>query len=152
MDPKKCTVAQFKKLTKRHEGLAKKDRVYVYAAFEIKTGTLIGAVDIFVMCRDQYQMGNLGYQIHNCYWGKGFGSEAAKAGLKIGFSQLKLNRLEASINLDNKGSVALAKSIRMRSEGIKRGYLFENKRWVDHYVFVANPKDVGLKPCKPLKM
>jgi ribosomal-protein-alanine N-acetyltransferase len=150
-DPKKCSLAQFKKLVERHAELAKADKVYIYGIFERKSGSLIGAIDIAIIAREMYQMANLGYQIHNRYWGSGYGSEATIAALKIGFTQLALNRLEASIDFDNKRSIALAKKIKMRNEGIKKNYLFEHGGWVDQIIYVANPVDIGLRAKKPLK-
>jgi RimJ/RimL family protein N-acetyltransferase len=134
---------------KRHEKMAKDDYLYAYAAFEKKTGRLIGNFDFFVMIRDCYQMANLGYRIHNHYWSQGYGKEIATKALEIGFKDLKLNRLEAAINLDNRRSLALARSIGMRREGVKKRYLFEDNHWVDHIIFVANPEDVGIKATEP---
>jgi RimJ/RimL family protein N-acetyltransferase len=45
---------------------------------------------------------------------------SSQSGFKIGFKDLKLNRLEAAINLDNLKSIQLAKAIGMHKEGIKR--------------------------------
>lgn len=149
LDAKSCSKAEYRKTMRRHEQLAKQARCYVYGVFENKTGTLVGVLDIFIIARDVYQMGNLGYQIHNRYWGKGYGKEAAWAALKIGFGDLKLNRLEAAINLDNPRSVRLAKSLGMRREGIKRRYIFENDEWTDQITFVANPEDIGMRATKP---
>jgi RimJ/RimL family protein N-acetyltransferase len=148
MPARKCGRKAFAQIVKRHQKMAREDRVYVYPVFEKNTGTLIGVVDIFVMIRDHYQMANLGYHIHNRYWSKGYGKEATRKALEIGFRDLKLNRLEAAINVDNRRSVALARSLGMRREGIKRRYIFENGGWVDHIIFSANPEDIGLKPRK----
>lgn len=147
-DPKDCMRSDFRKIVRHHEKIARADECYIYGIFEKKTGALVGAVDIYIMIRSSYQMGNLGYRIHNRYWKQGYGKEAALAALKIGFKDLGLNRLEAAINLDNRGSMALARSIGMRREGIKKRYLFEKGQWTDHVVFAANPEDIGLKPKK----
>lgn len=149
MKPNKCTLKWFYKIKKRHAELAKKDDCYVYCIFEKKTGTLIGQIDFDIFVRGTHQFANFGYFIFNRYWGRGYGQEASVAGLKIGFKQLKLNRLEAAINLDNKKSIRLVKSIGMRKEGIKKRYWFEDGRWVDHLIYIANPEDIGLKPTKP---
>lgn len=147
----KCSLREFRKIMTRHERMAKADRVYVYGAFLKSSGVLVGVVDVFVIVRDCYQMGNLGYQIHNRYWGRGYGKEAAIGALKIGFSHLKLNRLEAAVDLDNPRSLRLAKSIGMRREGVKKRYLFEDGKWTDNVVFAANPEDFGLQPQPPPK-
>jgi RimJ/RimL family protein N-acetyltransferase len=149
MKAKDCGEKYFKWLLKRHRELAKKDDWYFFGIFEKKTGTLVGHVDLDIFVRGTHQFANFGYRLHNRYWGKGYGQEAARAGLHIGFKQLKLNRLEAAINLDNRKSIRLVKAIGMKREGIKRRYWFEDGKWVDHLIYVANPEDIGLKARKP---
>lgn len=148
-DVKKCSKAMFTKIMKLHSKLAGKDEYYWYGVFQKKTGQLIGHIDFDVYVRRTHQFANFGYQIYNPFWGHGFGQEATKAGLKIGFQNLKLNRLEAAINLDNRKSIRLAKAIGMQREGIKKRYWFENDQWVDHLVYVANPEDIGLRARTP---
>lgn len=145
----KCSKAYFLKLINRHKRLAKNDDYYWFGVFEKKSGHLIGGIDIDVFVRSTHQFANLGYVIYNRYWGHGYGQEAAAAGLRIGFKQLKLNRLEAAINLHNRKSIRLVKAIGMKREGIKKRYWFENGNWVDHLIYVANPEDIGLKSVKP---
>jgi len=148
---RQCSKAYFKELMLRHAKLAKADEYYWFGVFEKKSGHLVGAIDINVFVRGSHQFANFGYVIYNRYWGCGYGQEAAAAGLKIGFKDLKLNRLEAAINLDNRKSVRLARAIGMQREGIKRRYWFEHGEWTDHLIYVANPEDVGFKAKKPLR-
>lgn len=145
----KCSKTVFDKVFKRHEQLAKKDDWYWYGIFLKSTGEFIGYMDFDVFVRGSHQFANFGYRLQNRYWGHGYGQEAAKKGLIIGFKELKLNRLEAAINLDHKKTIKLVKSIGMKKEGIKKRYWFEDGQWVDHLIYVANPEDVGLKPNKP---
>ncbi len=144
-----CNEKWFHKIKKRHSDFARKDDCYFYCIFEKKSGALIGQIDFNIFLRSTHQFANFGYFIFNRHWGKGYGQESAAAGLKIGFKQLKLNRLEAAINLDNKKSIRLVKNIGMRYEGIKKRYWFEDGKWVDHLIYVANPEDIGMKPRKP---
>lgn len=146
---KECTRVIFKKLMKRHQTLADNDDYYWFGIFEKKTGKLVGHLDFDIYVRSTHQYANFGYRIYNTYWRLGYGQEAARAGLKIGFAQLKLNRLEAAINLDNRKSIRLARSIGMRREVIKKRYWFEYGKWVDHLIYVANPEDIGLRARKP---
>ncbi len=145
---KKCSWGYFKKLVKRLKELAKADDYYRYGVFEKKSGTLVGQIDFDIYARGSHQFSNFGYVVYNRYWGQGFGQEAATAGLKIGFKKLKLNRLEAAINLDNRKSIRLARAIGMRREGIKKRYWFEDGKWVDHLIYVANPEDLGMRGNK----
>ncbi len=152
MKPKlasECSRKTFLNLLKRLEGLAKKDDYYRYYVFEKKSKTLVGEIDFDIFLRSTHQFANFGYTIFNRYWGLGFGVEASLAGLHIGFKQLKLNRLEAAINLDNKKSIRLVKAIGMRDEGIKKRYWFEYGKWTDHRIYVANPEDLNLRPHRP---
>ncbi len=149
MSAKDCTRKIFKQVMTKQEKLAKKDDYYRYYIFEKKSKAIVGFIDFDIFVRGTHQFANFGYQIFNRHWGKGYGQEAAAMGLKIGFKNLKLNRLEAAINLDNKKSIRLARTIGMRKEGLKKRYWFEYGEWVDHLIYVVNPVDVGLKWQKP---
>jgi len=149
LSKKECSRSAFKKLMKRLEQLAKADDYYRYYIFNKKSGAIVGQIDFDIYVRSTHQFSNFGYQIFNQHWENGYGCEAAKHGLLIGFKHLKLNRLEAAINLDNKKSIQLAKKIGMKKEGIKKRYWFEDGKWVDHLIYVANPEDVGLKARRP---
>lgn len=151
MKPGQCSKSVFLKAVHKQEVLAKTDDYYRYFVFERKTGSIVGLIDFDIYVRGTHQFANFGYQIHNRYWRKGYGKEASLAGLKIGFKQLRLNRLEAAINLDNKISIKLVKSIGMKREGVKKRYWFEFGRWTDHLIYVANPEDIGLKAKKPFR-
>ena len=139
LPPSRCSKAKYLKLVNQHRSWAKQDDSYWFAVFEKKSGDLIGYIDFDIFVRETHQFANFGYQIFNRYRGRGYGREASAAGLQIGFTQLKLNRLEAAINFDNKKSIRMVKAIGMRREGIKKRYWFENNEWVDHLIYVANP-------------
>lgn len=140
-DPKETPKEWFRKLVAKHTRLAKNDKVYVFGIFDRATKRHLGTIDIATICRDWYQWANLGYFIHNTVQGNGYGKEAAKAGMKIAFEKLGYKRVEAAINLDNQRSIGLAKAIGMKSGGIRKEYIYENKKWVDHVIYVAiNPR------------
>lgn len=148
-DPKSCSKEIFYKLMAMHEQLAAKDSVYIYGVFEKEMGQLVGAIDIAIMIRENYQMANLGYQIHNRFWRKGYGVEATRAGILLGFDELKIHRLEAAINIDNDASIALARAVGMHCEGIRKHYLYEDQSWVDHVIFSAIPEHFGRRGLIP---
>ncbi len=147
---KECSKIEFLKQLRRLKQLEKEDEYYRFFVFEKKSGKIVGEIDFSIFVRSTHQFSNFGYQIYNPYWGKKYGAEAAKAGLKIGFKDLKLNRLEAAINLDNLKSIQLAKAIGMHKEGIKKRYWFEFNHWVDHVIYIANPENIGLKGRRPI--
>jgi RimJ/RimL family protein N-acetyltransferase len=138
---KHCSKAFYRKLYLRHERYAKKDICYPFGLYDRKTGEHVGFIDISTICRDWYQWASLGYVIHNTHQRKGYGKEAARAGIQIAFKKLGYKRVEASIYPDNKRSIALAKSVGMKREGLRKEYIFDNGLWEDHVIYaILNPR------------
>jgi RimJ/RimL family protein N-acetyltransferase len=130
----------YRKLYFRHERYAKKDQCFPFGIFDKRTGAHLGVIDISTICRDWYQWASIGYVVHNTYQGRGYGKEAVRAAIKVAFTKLGYKRVEASIRPDNRRSMRLAKSLGMRREGIRKEYIYDNKRWEDHVIYVAlNP-------------
>jgi ribosomal-protein-alanine N-acetyltransferase len=58
--------------------------------------------------------------------------EALEAVLRLAFGALRLHRVEANIQPQNRASIALVKSLGFRREGYSRRYLKIGGRWRDH--------------------
>ena len=144
-----CDRQWFADLCQRHQQQALSDRVFVFGIFSRQGDRHLGNIDISTICRGDYQWGLLGYEVHNQYWRQGFGKEAVRAALIAGFETLNYHRIEAAINLDNQASIALAKSVGMQKECIRHNFLYENEQWVDHFIYVALPSDLGLVEKPP---
>lgn len=144
-----CDYQWFVNLCQRHHQLALNDQVYVFGIFSRQTNQHLGNIDISTICREENQWANLGYGIHNQHWQQGFGKEAVRAALVAGFETLGYHRIEACINLDNQASITLAQSVGMQRECIRRGFVYENEQWVDHFIYVAIPSDLGLVEKQP---
>lgn len=108
-----------------------------------KRGELIGGVSLMEVSRAISQTCFLGYRIFNGHWGQGYAKEAVKAVIDIGFQDLKLHRIEAGIEPNNKRSLQLAKSLKMRREGVKKRALFLRNKWVDLAMYTLTCEDVG---------
>lgn len=54
---------------------------------------------------------DIGYRFIEDYWGKGYGQEAAKAWLDYGFNQLKIQKICAYADIENKGSRKILEKI-----------------------------------------
>ena len=67
----------------------------------------------------------MGYDLARAFWGQGIGSEAVRAVLHYGFTELNLNRIEAATIADNHESVKLLRKLGFQLEGIRRGYSWE---------------------------
>ncbi|NER80614.1 MAG: GNAT family N-acetyltransferase [Leptolyngbya sp. SIO1D8] len=144
-----CDPAWFSNLCDYHQQQALSDYAYIFGVFLKQTAQHLGYVDLSTIYREEKQWANLGYSIHNQYWRQGFGSEAVKAALIAGFENLGYHRIEAAINLDNHPSIALAQSVGLQQECVRRGFYYENEQWVDHVIYVALPSDLGLAEKPP---
>jgi [ribosomal protein S5]-alanine N-acetyltransferase len=144
-----CDRAWFEQLCQRHQQEAITDQFFILGIFLHQTGQHVGNVDFSTFRRGAYQWAILGYEIHNQYWNQGFGQEAVRSALIAGFETFHYHRIEAAINLDNHASIALAERIGMQKEGIRRGFIYENEQWVDHFIYVALPSDLGLMEKPP---
>jgi RimJ/RimL family protein N-acetyltransferase len=144
-----CDCHWFADLCQRHQQQALTDRVFVFGIFSRQTDQHLGNIDLSTIRRQEHQWAILGYEIHNQHWRQGFGREAVRATLIAGFETLIYHRIEAAINLDNQASIALAQSVGMQKECIRRGFLYENEQWVDHFIYVALPSDLGLVEKPP---
>ena len=56
------------------------------------------------------------YALDKCYWGKGLATEGARASLRYGFEQLRLERIVAAALVDNQASRRVLEKIGMRYE------------------------------------
>lgn len=123
-----------------HKNLARQDEAYIWNVFLKTTGEVIGWVDISIIKRDPYQMANLGYFIASNHRRKGFSTEVIKCIVEAAFKDLKLHRLEAVIDLDNKASIKTAGKAGLKKEGLKKHYWHQNKKWEDQMIFIATPE------------
>jgi [ribosomal protein S5]-alanine N-acetyltransferase len=144
-----CDLAWFSGLCDRHQAQADGDYAYIFGVFLKQDDRHLGNIDLSTIYREEKQWANLGYCIHNQYWRQGFAKEAVTAVLTAGFDRLGYHRIEAAINLDNIPSLALARSIGLQQECIRRGFYYENEQWVDHVIYVGLPADFGLAEQPP---
>ena len=78
---------------------------------------------------------NIGYELDNAFWGKGYATEAAGAILRFGFEELGMHRIYASTLAVNKGSVRVLEKSGMRMEAHELEKEFIKGRWHDSLTF-----------------
>ena len=71
----------------------------------------------------------LGYEINPDYWGNGYATEAVKAVVDFGFTQLKLHRISSWCIAENTRSAKVLTKLGMQLEGHQR----ENEYFKDRY-------------------
>jgi len=120
---------------------------FVFGIFDRATGANLGTLDLYVLNRS-LRWANLGYQIHNVYWGQGFASEAATLALSLAFGPLDFHRVEAGCELENLASARVALRAGLVEEGIRRKFLPQGESGTDLRMFGINAIDFRTKKRK----
>jgi len=68
------------------------------------------------------------------YWGKGYGTEAAKLLLGYGFDQLNLHRVSSCVLSTNKRSLKMHLKVGFKEEGRSREVYFKNGKFDDQVI------------------
>ena len=97
-----------------------------------QTGEPVGVISLHHIIRGPLQSAFLGYYAFVPHAGKGLMREGMRLVLKHAFQKLKLHRLEANIQPENRASIELVRRCGFVREGISRRYLKVNGRWKDH--------------------
>lgn len=73
----------------------------------------------------------IGYVINPHYQNMGIATEAVRAAIEFGFSELKLNRIEARYMVGNDASRRVMEKSGMTFEGVRRSLLYVKDKYVD---------------------
>lgn len=133
----------FKNRILRYRALAKDGRIYVFGIFERRSFALVGQVDLMILS-PEFGWANLGYNVAPTFRQRGYGTECAKLALRCGFYDLKLHRIEASMELNNAASEKVAVNAGLEFEGIRRKFLPYDEG-VDVRVYAINVHDFTIK-------
>ncbi len=100
-----------------------------FAIVEKESESLVGIINIKQTLA--YKRGELGYWVGRPFWGKGYGTEAARAVVEFGFKELGLNKVFAGAFADNPGSWRIMEKVGMKHEGTWRQHAMRDGRFVD---------------------
>lgn len=79
--------------------------------------------------------GDIGYELSPEHWGHGYATEAARAIVAYGFTQLGLHRIESWCIAENVGSAHVLQKLGMQQEGRLRENEYFKGRWWDTLLF-----------------
>jgi RimJ/RimL family protein N-acetyltransferase len=74
---------------------------------------------------------NLGAWLHPKAWGDGYATEACAHLLDVGFADLRLHRVGASVDAGNESSIALVEKLGFVHEGTSREDIYRDGAYVD---------------------
>ena len=103
---------------------------------------IIGSFAFSNIVRGPFLSCNLGYKLGRDACGKGYMTEALRAGIDVVFRDYGLHRIEANIMPRNLPSLRLAERLGFRREGLSRQYLKIHGIWEDHVHMVLLNEEV----------
>ena len=130
--PHPCTLKDAKLWRGQQIEAIKQGRVLRWSVIKKDGDDVIGGLKLSL--NQRFNSAEIGYWVGKKYWGHGYASEAAPAVLNYGFSELKLNRIEAFSMVINKASSKILLNLGMRKEGLHRQLI---RRW-DNYIDVES--------------
>lgn len=129
---------QFKNRVISHREKAKTKTQFIFGVFDKEEKNFLGQVDLFSISLI-LKWGNLGYNIHNQFWGNGYAKEASDLCLKIAFEDLGFHRIEAAMDIKNINSEKVAQKLGLDFEGVRKKFLPDEMQ--DMKVYAINRHD-----------
>jgi ribosomal-protein-alanine N-acetyltransferase len=104
-------------------------------------GAIVGYFGLGQIVHGAFRNAVLGYYALEPFAGQGFMREGLELVLKYAFGDLRLHRVEASIQPGNERSLALVRGAGFRREGLALRYLKIGGRWRDHEHWAITVED-----------
>ncbi len=118
---------------------------YDFVIVEQATRRFLGAVSLNQINR-VHDFANLGYWVRSSSAGHGIAVVATRRCAQFGFEELKLQRLEIVVDVDNRRSQRVAEKAGAMREGIARHRCKHGSTWRDAVMFSLLPADLNLTP------
>ncbi len=107
------------------------------------SGRLIGGCGIRPTYGDRYdkQDADFGYTLRRDEWGKGYGTEVARALVRFGFEKLERHRIWATCNVENLASARVLEKAGLQLEGVMRKRIQLRGVWSDSRLYAILESD-----------
>jgi ribosomal-protein-serine acetyltransferase len=114
---------------------------YDFAITDSKDGSYIGGCGLdHIDLADRFC--NLGYWVRSSRVNQGIATNATLLLLKFGFNELKLNRIEIVVEVENKASQRVAEKVGAKREGIMRNRFLLHGKPHNAVMFSLIPGDI----------
>ncbi|MCM3617676.1 GNAT family N-acetyltransferase [Sutcliffiella horikoshii] len=128
---------------KNHQKNFEEDCSYEFAITDRINGNLFGAISL--TNNQKFNHGEIAYWIGEEYWGKGYGTEAAKAIIDFAFKEKKLHKVFARYFKSNPASGRIMQKVGMVQEGLLKDQVVKDGKYEDLiYYGIINPYDIRL--------
>lgn len=119
---------------------------YSFCVFERAagpSGPLLGYLNFSQIVRGVFLACYMGYALADSAQGRGYMTEAARAGIDFMFNHVRLHRIMANYMPANARSAAVLRRLGFTIEGTARNYLYLAGAWQDHVLTsLTNPNPV----------
>lgn len=129
------SVKDSEKIIKRAQDLFEQGKGIQWGIVTKEGSNLIGTCGFETWRKESFR-GEIGYDLRQSHWGKGFMSEALQAIIQYGFEHMGLNRIEATTRSDNTRSINMLYRLGFKMEGILRERVYWEGTFYDQ-VFVS---------------
>ncbi len=114
---------------------------YAFAIIDAKNGAYLGGCGLSnINSIDQFA--NVDYWVRSSKAKQGIATAVVFLLARFGFEELKLNRLEIVVAVDNKASIRVAQKVGAKMEGILRNRLVVRDKIYDAMMFSLIPQDI----------
>lgn len=120
----------------------KAGKAYDFAIIDAESSTFLGGCGLNQV-NDEYKMANLGYWVRTVLTGRGIATAVVLLLADFGFKELKLNRIEIMVDVENKRSQRVAEKTGAIREGVLRNRLIVHGQIRDVVLFSLIPKDIS---------
>ena len=120
----------------------KAGKSYDFAIIDAESSAFLGGCGLNQL-NDEYKMANLGYWVRTVRTGRGIATAVVLLLAEFGFKELKLNRIEIIVDVENKRSQRVAEKTGAVREGVLRNRLIVHGQVRDVVLFSLIPKDIS---------
>ncbi len=113
-----------------------------FAILDVQTNRLLGGVGLNQFHQDRH-FANLGYWVRSSCTGRGVGTAAALLAARLGFEDLRLQRIEIVAAVGNVASQKVAEKARAKREGVLRNRLWLHDRPHDAVMYSLVASDLN---------
>jgi RimJ/RimL family protein N-acetyltransferase len=100
------------------------------------SGALVGDISLWRVSRE-HQQGEVGYVIASEHRGHGYGTEAVRRMLRLGFEEVGFHRIVGRLDARNVASARVLERLGMRREAHLRENEFVKGEWADELIYAV---------------
>lgn len=115
-------------------------RSIYWGIVKTKNNILIGTCGYNNWSR-MHKRGEISYDLAHSYWGKGISTRCVKAISDFGFAAMGLQRIQATVAIDNIGSIKVLEKSNYKREGLMRSYGILHGQAKDFYMYSTLRED-----------